>query len=185
MNARTAKRSVRHVFILAPVVFAAGLASGCFGKDPYNPGTSLGTFRVMGTIVSNSCAEAPNPWEFDVKLSRDDKKLYWLSGGLPAEGVIDSSSHAVLSSEDTRTVREADPKTKTAACVLLRKDTLDTVLSNAPVSSFIGNLTYRFEVVDGSDCADQLVTAGGGFDALPCQVTYRIAGQIQGDGGTE
>lgn len=164
-----------------PLLFA----SGCFGKDPYNPGTPLGTFRVLGTIVSNSCAEAPNPWEFEVKLSRDDTKLYWLSGGLPAEGAIDSSSHAVLTSEDTRTLRAEDPKTKAPACILMRKDTLDTVLSKPPVSTFIGNLTYRFEVADGADCSDQLVASGGGFEALPCQVTYRIAGQIQGDGGAD
>ena len=155
------------------------------GTDPYNPGTSLGTFRVVGTLKSTSCAESPNPWEFDVKLSRDASTLYWLSGGVPASGTIDASSHAILSSIDTRTVRAADPKTKTPACIMARTDTLEATLSKDPISSFIGNLTYRFDVPEDADCSDQLVSSGGGFQALPCEVTYQIAGEKTGDAGAQ
>src|SRR5215472_19044405 len=73
-------RAVRFAFLALPVLAIAS----CSGKDPLNPGTPIGTFRVDGKLVSNACGaaeSAPDPWEFDVKLSRDHGTVYLVQGG--------------------------------------------------------------------------------------------------------
>ncbi len=164
--------------LLVSVVFA------CSGKDPYNPGTPLGTYKVTGTLASNSCGDtgtAPDPWLFDVKLARDPSTLFWLQGGPPVSGALDTQTHAKLMTSDTRTVHEADARRGISLCALTREDILDATLATpaagtaATVDGFTGGLTYRFSATEGSDCGDQLGVAGGGFAALPCTVSYILS----------
>ena len=156
----------------------------CTGKDPYAPGTSLGTFHVDATLASSSCGTAPNPWAFDVRLAHDGATLFWIQGGAPIEGKLDGVTRkASLSAMTESTVRAADARAKVAACVLTREDALEVelvdasgaTLASAPgATSFRGTLTYRFAPAAGADCSDQIAAAGGGYDALPCAVTYGV-----------
>ena len=41
------------------------------------PGTSFGTYSVRGTLGSDTCGAAPNPWTFNVMLSQNGATLYW------------------------------------------------------------------------------------------------------------
>ncbi len=164
------------------------MALGCTGRDPYAPGTPLGTFAVAGALASSTCGAVPDPWTFDVRLSHEGATLYWLQGGLPIEGKIDAAMKASLTSRTEQTVRAADAKTQTPACVLAREDVLDVVLADAagaPVTdatrttSFEGTLTYRFAPGASSgagECTDQLAASGGDYAALPCAVTYTVTG---------
>ncbi len=169
----------------AAFLVLGALAVGCTGKDPFNPGDSIGTFHVTGALVSSTCGTTPNPWQFDVKLRHDAvSKLYWVQGGAPISGGIDPYARSIMKASETREARAADPKTKRAACTLVREDNLDVVL--APVttplqdgsgaSSFKGTMKYRFSPVPGSECDDQLLETGGDYAALPCEVTYDIEG---------
>jgi hypothetical protein len=78
---------------------AAGVLAACFGTDPYNPGTALGTFHVVGKLTANTCGAsgtAPDPWEFDIKLSRDHGTLYWIQGDAPVQGTLDAHAHTTM-----------------------------------------------------------------------------------------
>jgi hypothetical protein len=152
--------------------FALG---ACTGKDPYNPGEPVGTFKVTAKLLSNSCAESPDPWQFDVRLNRDPGKLYWMQGGLPVEGTVDAASNVKLESSDARVVRKADAKRGLAQCQMWRDDQFTGKLGPEPLATFTGKLTYTFRPGDGSDCSDQLKTGGGGWEKLPCQMTYEVS----------
>ena len=166
------------VLVLAAMLVAS---AACSGKDPYNPGTPMGTFNVQGKLTTNSCGDAgsaPDPWAFDVKLSRDASTLYWLQGGPPVSGVLDASTHATLKSSDTRTVHAANPRSGVSFCAMTRDDILDATLSPAGTGNadaFNGSLTYRFTPTEDSDCSDQMAGSGGEFAALPCEVKYDLA----------
>ncbi len=156
---------------------AALLAASCSGKDPYNPGTPLGVFHVKGKLASNACAapdQVPDPWEFEVKLSRDAATLYWIQGGLPVQGHLDANAHAQMTASDSREIRAADPKHNVSGCTLRRDDHLDATLGGEPVTAFKGTLSYTFSPTEESDCSDQITGAGGGFATLPCKVSYEL-----------
>lgn len=156
------------------------LATACSGKDPYAPGDAVGVFHVSGKLVAATCGETPNPWEFDVRLRHEHTTLYWVQGGAPIQGQIDTNAKAVLTSSSQHTVRDADPKTKTPACIVGRTDTLEVTLTTAGTKStnvaatdgFTGTLVYRF-APDSGDCAEEV---GKTFKALPCEVSYEVSG---------
>jgi len=159
-----------------PLTVAVGI--GCSGKDPYNPGQAIGVFHVTGKLTSNGCAGpggAPDPWEFDVKLNRDGATLYWIQGGLPVQGRLDASNHALLQSSGTTQITAADAKNNVSGCSLTRTDSLDATLgTDTPVTTFSGALSYSFTPTSDSDCSAQLAVAGGGWAALPCDIAYTI-----------
>jgi hypothetical protein len=163
--------------------------SGCSGTDPYRPGESLGAFHVTGKLVATSCGATPDPWEFEVRLRHDRTTLYWVQGAAPISALVDGSARAILKSTATQTVRAADDRSKTAACMMTRSDVVDLVLAPlaAPINdvagatSFTGTLSYRFAPTEGSSCDDQLSDLGGDFATLPCDVKYAVSGTRTGD----
>jgi len=174
---------LRCVWGLLLVSVSAALVPGCTGKDPYAPGEALGTFKVTAKLLSTTCGPTPDPWEFDVKLRHTQSTLYWVQGDAPISGQVDPTARAVMKASDVRTVREADARTKTAACTMSRSDTVDLVLAPLPrpavdptgATSFSGSLTYSFAATQGSSCDDQLLDSGGDYAALPCTVAYELA----------
>lgn len=179
-------RSVRHLVVAA---FSLSAVVACSGKDPYSPGTQLGTFHVTGKLTHSSCGSTPNPWEFDVRLNHDGSTLYWIqTDAPPIEGRVDSTARTQLEAEVVVEVRAADPRTKRESCTIARSDVLALTLVGAdaqPTSdaalttSFSGGLVYRFAPAAGSDCADQLAATGGDFDALPCEIHYDLTGTLE------
>lgn len=162
---------------------AAVLVASCSGKDPTNPGEPLGTFHVTAALKSSTCGAAPDPWEFDVRLSHEGSTLYWVQGGAPISGLVDRSAKVVLETSDRHELRPADAKAKVAACALIREDVLDVALAGEgeavltdlkDTRSLAGRLVYRFTPTPGSDCTDQTSALGGGFAALPCEVAYEV-----------
>jgi len=160
-------------------------AAACSGKDPYNPGEPIGEFHVTAKLVSSTCGQTPNPWEFDVKLRHDQSTLFWVQGGAPANGHVDPRARATITSTASQTLRDADPKTGLPACVVSRADALDVTLASggAPASdlktatAFAGSLTYTFTPGQGSDCSDQLLSTSGDYESLPCAIHYELSGQ--------
>lgn len=167
-----------------PAFLAVILAAACSGKDPYNPGTSLGTFHVSAKLTASTCGTVPDPWEFDVKLAHEESTLYWIQGGAPVSGTMDATARATMKTTDSRELRAADAKKKLPGCVVIRDDVLDVALggekADAPLMTvgeatrFDGKLTYRFSPMQGSECSDQTLDQGGDFAALPCDVSYDL-----------
>ena len=166
------------------VLFGVILAAACSGKDPYNPGTPMGTFHVSATLASSTCGEVPNPWEFDVKLAHEEATLFWIQGGPPVSGIMDRTARAKLTATDSRELRAEDPRRKLRGCTVARDDVVDVALAGekadtpitnaADATRFNGKLTYRFSPTEGSDCSDQTLDQGGDFAALPCEVAYDL-----------
>jgi hypothetical protein len=188
MNAifcRRAKAAACGTVRAASVVIA--LAS-CGGKDPYSPGTQLGTFHVAAKLTRTTCGKTPDPWEFDVRLNHEGTMLYWIQGGAPVEGKVDATAKTELHVATVHDLRPADAKRKLAACAVARADVVTMTLNGADAkptrdpsltTSFTGGLAYTFKPTDGSDCEDQLTSMGGGFEALPCDVHYDLVGTFK------
>ena len=186
MRSIVSSRSVRR---LLAGTLALGVVAACSGKDPYSPGTQLGTFHVTAKLTHTSCGATPNPWEFDIRLNHDGSTLYWVqSDAAPIEGRVDSTARTQLQAEVVVEMRAADARAKREACSIARTDVLALTLVGAdaqPTSnpslttSFSGGLVYTFAPTTGSDCADQLTATGGDFDALPCEVRYDLTGAFK------
>lgn len=166
-----------------PLALVLAAAVGCSGKDALNPGTKLGTFHVSAKLTQTTCGQVPDPWEFDVRLNHEGSTLYWIQGGVPIQGQVDSRASTRLEAEIVQEVRAADAKSKIPACTVARTDVLTVTLADAnaqpspdpgQMERFTGALVYTFAPTEGSECADQLTT--GAFAALPCQVSYDLTG---------
>lgn len=144
------------------------------------PGTQLGTFKVVAKAKDNSCGlGAPDPWTFDVQLSRSGSTLYWswMDGSPLMSGTLDSSSHASITTTQTGNVDATDASL--GPCTMQRSDDLEVDLPAAQGASFTGTLGYSFTAATGADCNDQLAAAGGQFEAIPCAVSYTMTGSPQ------
>jgi hypothetical protein len=64
-------------------------------------------------------------------------------------------------------------------CTLERHSVLDLDLTGTATGSFRGSIAYSFSGAAGADCSDQLSSAGGQYEALPCTITYSMVGTKQ------
>jgi hypothetical protein len=158
---------------------ALALLVGACSSTPL-PGTQLGTYRIAAQSKGNSCGlGAPDPWTFDVQLSRSGSTLYWswLDGRAPLSGTIDAHSHASLT--NTQTGNLDGNEAGLGPCTLQRQDDIEIELPGAPAGSLTGTIGYAFSVPTGSDCSDQLAASGGPYEALPCAMSYSMSGSPQ------
>lgn len=160
------------------------LLPGCFdNRDATIPGDPLGSYHVQAALQPSSCGEgalgAPVSWEFDVQLSREPSKLYWLNGQAPIEGTLSKALAFVIDSES---VVEVFAATKTqAGCAVHRRDHASgTLASGDVVQSFEGTLEYSYAPTSGSACGS-LVGVPGGFATLPCNLVYDLTATRTGD----
>jgi hypothetical protein len=163
------------------------LSAGCGNALP---GTLLGTYQVTATVGTNTCGlGAPSTYQFDVQISEttgSTETLYWswltdtpiASGTLAAVSSTDASLQATLTDSQSANVDGTDAGQ--GPCTMVRNDTLVVTLgSGSPPTSFTGTLGYAFSAESGADCSDQLTTAGGSYDALPCSVNYTLSAARQ------
>ena len=163
------------------LVFGA-LSSAC-GEGGHGgvPGEELGTYAVEGSLARSSCGPgalgATDPWQFEVRLSRADRELFWLNGREAIQGSLQPDG--VSFGFETRVEVEALPAERgRKACVVSRSDRAQGALSAAEgdVLAFTGSLEFDYEVADeASDCSP-LVGVTGGFTTLPCSMAYRLEG---------
>jgi hypothetical protein len=173
---------------------AAGLAagsllllSGCgdiFGnKDPHQPGNDLGMFRATASLLQSSCGSgalgSPSSWQFDVKLSRGDRVLFWhngaevISGSLAEDGVTFAFDAGIVM--DMRTEEDLG----WPPCSVARRDhaegTLAAAEADTSVDSFSAQLSYEFKPTQDSECADLVTGETPVFAALPCAIIYQVS----------
>jgi hypothetical protein len=166
----------RALLSLVAAVLAA-LAPAC--GNPL-PGTMLGTYHVSADTTTNTCGlSAPTPWAFDVQLSNDNGTLYWswMDGSSPMSAPL-SSNAATLTESVTDNVDGTDAGD--GPCTMTRDDSVVVTLgSGSPPGSFSGTITYDFSAAAGADCADQLTSAGGQYDTIPCTIVYSMSASPQ------
>jgi hypothetical protein len=156
---------------------AVAVCGAC--SDTALPGRFAGTYKVVGTIVTNSCGlDAPNPWTFDVQLSQNGALLYWssLDGTAPLSAPLVGAA-ATLTASQTQNV-DSSQDGGFGPCSMQRTDQIPiTLAAGWPPPSFSGEIVYAFAASPGADCTDQLTSAGGLYDALPCGITYSISAE--------
>ncbi|HVJ17655.1 MAG TPA: hypothetical protein VM686_19675 [Polyangiaceae bacterium] len=161
-------------------ILTLGLLSVACGEGGHGgiPGEELGTYGVVGTLSSSSCGPdalgATDPWQFEVRLSKADRELFWLNGREAIAGRL--STDGVTFEFETRVEVEALPAERgRKACVVSRSDQAQGVLSAAAgdVLAFSGELAFGYSVLEDSDCSP-LVGVTGGFAALPCSMAYAL-----------
>ena len=170
-------------------VLACGVAASTASCEAPSalPGTSLGTYNVVGTLGANTCGAglgAPNPWDFTVQMSEDGTTLYWeMSGGSELSSTMSSATQVNITSVQTANVDGTDGGVQ-GPCDLTSTTALALTLSaGSPPSSFTGTITYTFAAATGvssaTNCTDQLSASGGSYDTLPCTASYSLAGTHQ------
>lgn len=162
--------------LLRVLLLGSGLlAASCADPAPM-PGTPLGTYRMEAFIESNSCGNAlgaSNPLILFVDLSRENDQLHWRQNGMMMSGKLDSEARTSIVSTQSGPVGQAGAG---GGCSMARTDTLAVKLGSEAPPVLTGSLTFAFEG-DTSSCADQLVVNGGFYDALPCQIAYKLAAE--------
>ena len=168
--------------------FLAGLAA-CVAQSSL-PGTSLGKYKVVATLGTNTCGSginASNPWNFTVQISQDGSTLYLANedGSDEVSGSFDSTEQtsATLVSAVTENVNSAATAGGTTCNLTLATNFALTFASGSPPPTFTGTATYAYSVAtsvsSNTDCTAQLSSAGGKYSTLPCTVSYSIKGTRQ------
>ncbi len=171
---------------LCDVVLLAGLAgalSGCpemFGpNEPQHPGKDIGVFTVHATLAESSCGigafESQESWDFQVRLSREGKTLYWNNGAQYLQGKV-QDDNASFSFEYQQVIKIDSRINPRYPCMLERADSAQGLLkgTSAETQAFTGVLRYAFTPQGKSDCTDAL--ADQGALTLPCAIIYDMKG---------
>jgi len=161
----------------APALLALSLGLAALVAACTLPGSTLGTYDVRGSLGTDTCGAAPNPWTFSVMLSQEGQTLYWswMDASPILSGPLTSAEHATLTGYQIHNVDST--ATAMGPCDLERSDDLEVTLGGgSPPASFGGTITYSFSQQVGANCSDQLAASGGMYDTLPCTVSYTMAG---------
>lgn len=170
-------RSLAGALSSLAAVFVLGTPA-CMGKNLREPGESLGFFAVAGTLTTNSCGDAPTPWNFRVELRKETSpttRLFWSQGDVPVGADLSAEGKASFTTENPHIVRAAT--SKDPGCVVTRKDTV-TLTLDAASQKFVGTLSYAFAIDDASTCGD---LSAAGITQAPCSVNYDIQGTATGE----
>jgi hypothetical protein len=169
---------------LAPLFFAA-ITVGCSTTSSL-PGTSEGSFSVVGTLETNVCGSgvgASNPWDFTLEMSEDGSTLYLAQtdGSDEISGTLSGTS-ATLTSSATSNVDATDAGPGSCDLTVVTTFTINLNSTSSP-TSFTGAVSYDYSVATGVsssvNCTDQLASSGGDYSTLPCTVTYSLAATHQ------
>lgn len=175
---------------LRRLLLLSALVSACGPKDagsesttgPRVPGELLGTYAIEGRIRGDSCGAAllgaPNPWRFEVKLSRKDHDLYWLNG---REAIVgDLAKDGLSFTFDTRVNVPIGGDAKSTSCVVSRRDRAqgDLVADNEEVLGLNGTMSFDYSSKSELGCIE-IIGIPGSVETLPCSLTYTVVGELK------
>lgn len=160
------------------------VASGCieFGPEREDvPGELLGDYAVSGRLRESSCGDgalaAADPWEFEIRLSRQGDELFWVNGREVITGEIERATRRFAFA--TAVAVELEPaQAPHPGCTVRREDRAEGELHGIgeDVAGFDGTLEYAFAATPSSDCSGQVGDAGG-IAVLPCAIAYSIVAE--------
>ena len=164
------------------VIFAGACGEPSADRDATIPGTLLGTYVLSGPILRDSCGAellgAPDPWTFQVKLSRFQRDLYWLNGREAIVGDIglDGSSFHFRTRVDVPIGPSGREK---GGCVVSRYDTADGELAliGDTVTAVRANLNFEYKSSSSAECIE-IIGIPGGVQTLPCDLSYALSGGL-------
>jgi hypothetical protein len=165
-------------------VGACAIAALSMFCGPALPGTALGTYNVTGTLVSDTCGNANNPWTFTVQMSEDGTVLYWLpSGASSSSANLTSATKAAIATVVTANV-DATEAGALGPCDLTVATTLDISLAagltpSTFTASYAETVSAATGVSSTNNCTDQLSSSGGSYMTLPCTTSYTLSGSRQ------
>jgi hypothetical protein len=172
---------------VAALMVIGVMAAGACTQNASLPGTSLGTYSVVGTLGTNTCGSGvgpASPWDFTVEMSQDDTTLYLAQtdGSDEVSGTLVSTS-ATLTSVVTTNV-DGSEAGGPGLCDLTSSTTFVLKLAaGATPASFTGSVVYTYAAATGvsstTNCSDQLSSSGGTYATLPCSVNYTLKGTRQ------
>jgi len=158
-------------------------ASGCANpaelgsEDPKAPGEVLGLYTLSGRLTEDDCGaeslNAPPEWSFEVKLSRERSTLYWLNGREAIVGEIDDAGS--FSFETHLDLKLAEARGAAKGCTVRRSDGAVGSLTSSDDALSV-KLSYGYAATTGSDCSEFATGTDGMPQALPCSMTYTLAG---------
>jgi len=171
---------------LAWAVLAGPLLAGCadiFGtKDAHQPGNELGTYHVDAKRSASTCGDGAlgneAAWELDVKLARGGAQIFWNNGAEIITGTIDDDEQTFHFDTGVLMNMRTAESHGLPACSIRRTDQADGKLASTSddVASFSGTLAFDFAPTEGSSCADLVTGSTAIVAALPCRITYALAG---------
>lgn len=164
-------------------------AVGCGPYDPEHdakvPGTLLGLYAVTGKLARDQCGAellgAPNPWKFQVKLSKLANDLYWLNGreAIVGELASDGRSFSFATRVDVPLGRSG---ATAQDCLVSRFDTADGILEKAGESgarpAFRADLSFMYKARSEFECFE-IIGVPGGVRSLPCELGYQLTGTLE------
>lgn len=146
--------------------------------DPDGPGDFIGVFKVDAKQDTNTCGagalDAPDPWTFDVRLSREIGTVYWNKGAELIIGELDADKHTFKF--DTTVIfnmRDQNSAPWLEPCSVKRHYVSSGKIADDD-TTFSGKLSYDFFPTAGSECSDLMMSDPPVFIALPCGMTYSL-----------
>jgi hypothetical protein len=157
------------------------LVVGCAWGEPREdvPGDYLGEFAVDATLAQSTCGAgamgALDSWSFDIRLSRQDRELFWVNGQEVIPGTIDDDS-GEFGFETRVEVEVVPPDPPDPGCSVNRFDAASGTVegSELDISAFSGSLSYTYQATETSDCLELVLT--GELPELPCTIEYEMDG---------
>jgi hypothetical protein len=169
--------------VIVPALVLAAGTIGCsaHGEPEYDgkvPGKLLGTFAVTGKLGADDCGaellNAPDPWRFEVRLSRFENDLYWLNGREAIVGEL--GAKAKTFEFGTRVdVPVSSAKRGAPGCTVSRYDYADGSLAwdGDDLLGLSGRMRFEYRTKTDTECLE-IIGVPGGFNNLPCELSYAI-----------
>lgn len=168
------------------------LFAGCDPVPP--PGTLIGKFHVLSSLIDNNCGPAAmpavDPSAYDIEVRESGSKAYLRTGeNAFQEGTITLAGDVYFSATASNTVIAPDAGIE--GCILLQSEVItghverpldagvDGGELDAGVSTgapFTASHAVQFTVSPGSNCGALLTVFGGTFDQLPCAAHFSLEG---------
>lgn len=144
------------------------------------PGTSEGTFAVVGTNSCGASLGPTSPWDFNAEVSKDGTTVYLQSTSDTnlLTGTL-SGAAATLTSVVTSNIGGSADAGTTGPCNLTQTTTYTVTFDAADSpTTFTGSASYTYSVATtvstSTDCSGQLAASGGAYATLPCTASYAV-----------
>lgn len=178
----------------ASVLGALAFVAGCDPVPP--PGTLIGKFHVLSTLVDNNCGAAAmptvDPSAYDIEVRESGSTAYLRNGAENPfqEGTITLAGDVYFAATASTTVIAADAGIE--GCVILQGEVInghvirpvDGGMDGGEIvdagtdggAPFTASHAVQFSVSPGSNCSALLTVFGGTFDQLPCAAHFSLVG---------
>lgn len=139
------------------------------------------SFTIEASLEDNTCGagavEASETVETAVRLTISGDTLVWRGddGGTPLSGLVEDGEFSIAET-DTFTLIEGTEHA--AGCIVQRLTRYEGTIEESAgrITDVSGSILFRYAEAVDHDC-DALVGAEGGFENLPCEVTYGFTAQ--------